>query len=133
MTKEEEYRDRYYDERFSVMTTLLNSHMLLITEKLEKIEKQTTKTNGRVTDLEGFKIEAQRVIDTREINCPVVDMLESKIENALTNKYADLHFVLKHPKLFIGAIVVLVILAFATFLDGNPFRIFDKPVTESIR
>ncbi len=128
------YKDKYYEERFSAIVTLLNGHMGLITEKLESIEIQTKKTNGRVNDLEAFSKEAQKVIDTREINCPVVKNLDQRIESRLTEKYADLHFFLRHPKLFIGAIVVLVLLSIATFIETNPLRVFNKTVkTESTK
>jgi len=127
------YKDRYYEERFAAMTTLLNGHMMLITEKLDKIEAQTTKTNGRVTELEHFKGEAQRVIDSREVNCPVVKKLDHKIEVTLSEKYSDLQFVLKHPKLFIGALVVMTLITLATLVENNPFKAFEKNKTEAVK
>ena len=127
------YKDRYYDERFAAMTTLLNSHMILITEKLDKIETQTTKTNGRVTHLEDFQRDAQRVIDTREINCPVVEKLDKKIEVTLSEKYSDLQFILRHPKLFVGAIVVMVLVSLFGLIESHPFGAFEKHKTEVIK
>ena len=131
--KKMEYKDRYYDERFAAMATLINSHMLIITDKLEKIEAQTTKTNGRVTHLEDFRQETQRIIDTREINCPVVEKLDKKIEVTLSEKYSDLQFILRHPKLFVGGLVVLVLIALATLVENHPFGAFEKNKTETVK
>ena len=133
MPEDKGYKDKYYDERFAALVTLINSHHIVVTEKLEKIETQTTKTNGRVTHLEEFQRDAQRVIDTREINCPVVEKLDKKIEVTLSEKYSDLQFFLKHPKLFIGGLVVLTLMALVTIIENNPFKSFEKPKTEAVK
>ncbi len=129
------YKDLYYEERFKGLTTLLNGHMIHITDILEAIEKQTTKTNGRVTELEAFKQKAQTILDTRESNCPVVEKMDKRIDGILLEKYADLNFVLRHPKLFVGAIVVMVLLSLAAVVENNPFKVFTKKVvnTEAIK
>ena len=47
----------YLDERFNNLTTNMNAHFRTVDERLEKIETQTTKTNGRVTELEKWRSE----------------------------------------------------------------------------
>ena len=47
----------YLNERFDNLTTNMNAHFRTVDERLEKIEVQTTKTNGRVTELEKWRSE----------------------------------------------------------------------------
>ena len=47
----------YLDERFNNLTTNMNAHFRTVDERLEKIEVQTTKTNGRVNELEKWRSE----------------------------------------------------------------------------
>jgi len=117
MTDQKDYRT-YLELQFKTMH-----------ETLERIEGQTKLTNGRVTDLEkeldkvderltGAVKWGKHVVDTRVTNCPNVkrfEKLEAKME-ALHDKLEDAMFFIRHPKVFIGAIVVLVIAAIATIV-----------------
>lgn len=42
----------YQNERFDHLTHLINAQFSVVNERLDKIEVQTTRTNGRVTELE---------------------------------------------------------------------------------
>jgi hypothetical protein len=51
------------DEKFKGLAELMNAHFHNVDDRLDKIEKQTTLTNGRVTELEKKEI-------GHIINCP---------------------------------------------------------------
>ena len=51
MTESEDYR-MYLNSRFDDLTHLMNAQFTAVNDRLDKIETQTTKTNGRVTCLE---------------------------------------------------------------------------------
>jgi len=109
--------------------TYLEFQFKTIHDTLDRIEKQTKETNGRVTELEGELGRADKrindavawgrhVVDTRVTNCPNIKRFE-KLENAmegLHKKLEDAMFFIRHPKVFIGAIVVLVLAAIATII-----------------
>lgn len=117
MTDQKDYRT-YLELQFKTMH-----------ETLERIEKQTILTNGRVTETEKCidtlekKVDdavnyGRHVIDTRVTNCPHIkrfEKLEGKME-ALKTQLQDAMFFIRHPKLFVGAIVVLVLAAIATII-----------------
>lgn len=54
MAEETDYR-MYLNERFDHLTHLVNAQFSAVNDRLDKIETQTTKTNGRVTELEKYK------------------------------------------------------------------------------
>ena len=117
MTDQSDYRI-YLDLQFKT-----------IHDTLDRIEKQTMRTNGRVTEAEGEideleeKVDkaieyANHVIDTRVTNCPNIsrfEKLEHKMEQ-LKTQLEDAMFFIRHPKVFVGAIVVLVLAALATIV-----------------
>ena len=109
--------------------TYLEFQFKTLHDTLDRIERQTIKTNGRVTEVEvevdnlETKVDeeisyANHVIDTRTTNCPNIsrfEKLEAKME-ALKTQLEDAMFFIRHPKVFVGAIVVLVIAAIATII-----------------
>lgn len=54
MPENSDYR-LFLDERFNGLTTSMNGQFKEVHERLDKIEKQTTKTNGRLTEVEDWK------------------------------------------------------------------------------
>lgn len=128
MTKADDNFKLYLDERFSSINTLMNAHFININERLDKIEEQTKKTNGRVTELEKKSMELEVKDITHIINCPVAPKLE-----ALSKELDDVRFVFKYPKLVIAGIVVVALLTLATFIETNPLKVFNKqPVKTEI-
>jgi len=99
------------DTRFNALTTLMNAHFENVEGKLSAIEKQTSKTNGRVDELEDSmtdlekdlseaKTWAHHIVDTRSENCPNIKefrrtsreliRLEKKIDGVKDMKAGDI-------------------------------------------
>lgn len=111
---------RYLDERFKG-----------INDKLDRIEEHVKVTNGRVTRLEDEKLKLQHYIDTHPVTCPNLDKIKDATNriDILEKKLEDAMFFVRHPKLFIAGISLIVILSIATFLTNNPLKVFDKSPT----
>jgi len=109
--------------------TYLELQFKTIHETLDRIEKQTLMTNGRVNEVEEELARLDRkvndaiqhgnhVIDTRTTNCPNIPRFE-KLEasmDKLHEQLQDAMFFVRHPKLFIGAIVIVVIASILTII-----------------
>jgi len=67
------------DQKLIGLAELVNAHFHNVDDRLGKIETQTTKTNGRVTDLE--KKELTHIID-----CPQAPKIRILEDNQLSNK-----------------------------------------------
>jgi chromosome segregation ATPase len=76
-------------------------------------------------------------VERRAIDCPVVDDIKECKNKIVTieKDLTDVNFVIRHPKLFIAALVVITLLTLATFLESNPFNVFlkESPKTESVK
>lgn len=95
MVNDPDYR-LYLDERFSGIGKLVNAQFKSLDDRLERIEQQTTKTNGRVSALE-------KALPQHEIECSAkkeVDVIQKDLE--------EYHMIKKYPKLIILLLVVLV-------------------------
>lgn len=101
MTKDEK---ELIDEKFKVLHTLLNARFENVEDRLERIESQTTKTNGRVNELEKKEL-------THTLNCPQAVKIDD-----INKKLEDVYFVAKYPKLFIGGVVVVSVITFISFI-----------------
>lgn len=127
---------KYIEEKFKGLTSLMNARFENVDDKLDEINNHVQVTNGRVTELEKKEREYAHIIDTRHINCPNLGLMNScqdKI-NKMEEKFQDLNFFLRHPKIFIAGMTIVIVLTLATFLNDNPLKVFQKepPKTEQV-
>lgn len=122
------------EEKFKGLASLINARFENVEDRLDEIKTHVERTNGRVTELEKKEREYAHIVDTRHINCPNLNLMNSchdKIEK-MDEKLQDLNFFLRHPKLFIAGMTVIILLTLVTFLNNNPLKAFQKepPKTE---
>jgi hypothetical protein len=104
------------DEKFRSVHLQINTEFEITNDRLDKIEIQTTRTNGRVTQLEKDEI-------SHLVTCPVSGKLETlatKIEKDIDNLYEEIEVVnnelleykfwKKFPTISLIGVVVAVIL-----------------------
>lgn len=136
MTKDEK---DLINEKFKGLTDLINEKFTNVYNALEEINDHVQRTNGRVTRLEESREIFNRYMDTRQVTCPTISLVnnaEKRIED-MHKKYEDLNFLLKYPKLFIGGLTIIVIITLMTFLitfknDILPI-IDEKPKIELLK
>lgn len=107
-------------EQIKSLTTLVNAHFQNVHERLDKI-------NGHVGDHEDKITEAliERSKNREEQRHYIGEICECKNKLIhIENKLEDLNFILKHPKLFVTALVVIVMLTLGTFISNNPLQVF---------
>jgi hypothetical protein len=79
--------------------------------KLDQLIVQTTKTNGRVTALEGK-------VSNHELRCPQsarLEKIENKIDN-VTSEQALWKVIKENPKVFITGIFAMAIMSFLSVI-----------------
>lgn len=96
MPDSNDYR-KYLDTRFEGLTKVMSAQFINVHDKLDAIEKQTTRTNGRVTELETKE-------NTHVVNCPVTKKVE-RIDEELT----EYRMLRKYPKLGVTIIAIFVL------------------------
>ena len=96
MPDNEDYK-LFLNERFEGFSKLMRAEFINVHEKLAAIEKQTTKTNNRVSKLEEKE-------STHIINCPVAPKVEQ-----IDKDLSEYRMIKKYPKVFIGIIAFSVI------------------------
>ena len=99
MTKSEK---ELIEEKFIGLTKLMNAQFTNVHERLDSIEKQTTKTNGRVTELEHKEL-------TKYANCPRAPQID-KINEDL----AEYKLFKKYPKIGIAIVAAAVLMFLIT-------------------
>jgi len=112
MVRSDDYR-KYLESEFKGIKTLMHAQFINVHERLEAIEKQTTKTNDRVSDLEDD-----------------IKVIERDL--------GEYYFFRKYPKLFISIISILVIVAIFTFYGltiniNNKVKNSETTIKEEIR
>lgn len=125
------YFQEYLEERFAGLTTLINARFENVDDKLEAVHEEAKRTNHRVTKLEEFEDETKQYMLSRVTDCPHLDEIHSlnNKHEGLLDSLRDINFFVRHPKLFIGMLVVIVLLTLATFLENNPFIHFIRDAT----
>lgn len=103
MTKDER---ELIDEKFRGIASLINARFENVEDRLVRIEAQTTKTNGRVSELEHKEL-------THIQNCP----MSPKIDK-INEELSEYRLFIKHPKLGIAIIAGAVLLFIATTFIG---------------
>ena len=109
MTDSNDYR-LYLESKFEGLTKHLNAEFINIHNTLDKIETQTTKTNGRVSELE-----------TEMIKHPL-ECAKAREEDLM-----EYRMIKKYPKIFLFLIVVLVALSIWKAFDRD--KIHDEMST----
>lgn len=96
MPDSEDYR-KYLDTRFEGLTKIMSAQFINVHDKLDSIERQTFKTNGRVTELEAKE-------STHVINCPIATDVK-KINEDLE----EYRMIKRYPKIVIMIISIFVL------------------------
>jgi len=110
MTKDDR---EYLNERFDVFGKLINAQFLNVNERLERIETQTTKTDGRISSNENKIIDLEKKDLTHILDCPMAPKIEK-----INEELSEYRLFLKHPKLGIAVIAGAVLFFIATTFIG---------------
>ena len=108
----------------------LDSQFVRVHEKLDYIKEQTTKTNNRVSDIEGRVSEVEDEAIKHPTNCPQV----AKIEGI--NKELEVYRVIKkYPKLalflialFVVGIIISAIGTFESIANKDNYRELKRKI-----
>jgi hypothetical protein len=103
MTKDEKL---LIDEKFHGLASLINARFENVEDRLERIEGQTTKTNGRVSALEEKEL-------THIITCPNVPKIEK-----INEELAEYKMFKKYPKMGLAIIAAAVIMFLITTFNS---------------
>ena len=102
-----DYR-KYLEEKFEGMAKHMNAQFDAVHDKLDAIEKQTTKTNGRVTELESKVVDVEKDILTHPINCNQAAEIKE-----IRKDLEEYRMLKKYPK--VGILIILVSALFAWY------------------
>lgn len=100
------------EEKFKGLHALLHARFENVEDRLDRIEEQTTKTNGRVTKLEDKQHASEIIAATHVINCPNVSKIKAIEDDLLEYKFSK-----KYPKIFYGGIFIIIIISILTIFD----------------
>ena len=113
MTDQSDYR-LYLNERFEGLNRHMNAQFETVHDRLERIEEQTTRTNGRVTDLEDDVGTLKERLVLHPIECSKAKDIE-----ALKDDLIEYKFFKRHPTWTIIIIaffvITLIISSYGTF------------------
>lgn len=122
MSKQEfESIKELFEEKLKGLHIKIDSEFEVLNNRLETIEEQVKKTNGRTVKLEELSNIHTLAINTQQINCPNTLKIA-----AMDKNMEDVNFFIRHPKLFIAGMTIVVLLTIATFINNNPFKVFEK-------
>ena len=131
MTKDER---ELFDEKIKGLSTLINARFTNVDEKLEDIHKEQLRTNGNVKRHEEQINQAlvERAQNREEQRHYIGEICECKNKLIhIENKLEDLNFMMRHPKIFIAGLVLMVILTLGTFISSNPLQVFTPQPTQT--
>ena len=127
----------YIEERMSSFVTLINARFTNVDEKLEDIHKEQLRTNGTVKkhteQIDEALIERARNRQEQKQHVEVLCECKEKL-GKIEKDFSDVSFYLRHPKLFVAGLIVIIALSLGSFLTNNPLKVFDKsPQTEQTK
>lgn len=112
-------------EQIKGLTTLVNAQFQGTHDRLDKINGKVAKHEEQITEalIERAKNreEQKHIVEGHVLNCPQASKIE-KLEKNLE----DVNFFIRHPKLFIAGMAVIIILLLGTFLENDPLKVFRK-------
>jgi hypothetical protein len=89
MSEDPDYR-LYLEEKFAGISRLVNAQFEVVHERLDAIKEQTTKTNGRVNELEDdfgvFKEAVNKELPHTTDSCPHTKTITDLRDNMVTGK-----------------------------------------------
>lgn len=100
-----------FEEKFKGLHIKMDAEFTVINTQLTQIKEQTTKTNGRVSELEPKVQELQLREVTHYTECPNVKKIDD-----INGKLLEYNFFMKHPKTVIAGIAVVCFFMIATSL-----------------
>ena len=125
------------NEKFLSIHNEIVSGNNLINQKLDTLNETVLRQNSRIGKLETFKENMnENILPTRitpdKFEC-VVKEINGKIDK-IEKDFSDVSFYLRHPKLFVAGLIVIIALSLGAFLTNNPLKVFDKsPQTEQTK
>jgi len=100
------------------LKTLIEIQFKGINERLDKINGRVGKNEDKVNDMlierARYTEEQKNIVNLHYINCP-----NSKKLDEINTKYEDVSFFVRHPNLFVGGMVVVVVITLLTFFESN--------------
>jgi tetrahydromethanopterin S-methyltransferase subunit G len=129
-------------EQIKGLTTLINSQFRNVEDNFQAVHQRLDKINGKVgkhdeqinealIERAKNREEQRNMIPTHVMNCPNLQEIRGcriKIENVetkmekLQGQLEDAFFFIRHPKLFIATLVIIVLLTLGTFISNNPLK-----------
>lgn len=105
---------------------LVHERLANLDGRLEKVEIQTTKTNGRVSDLEKKTNNIELKEATHILSCPNIEKI-----NKINEDLSEYRFFKKYPKIAVGIIIVTCI---SLFMGGYiAWSKFTKEIESQIK
>lgn len=101
------------EEKFRGMAALMNAHFENLEDRLERIEEQTKKTNGRVTASENKIIDLEKKELTHIQTCPQAPKIEK-----INEELAEYKMFKKYPKIALALIAGAVLLFLITTFES---------------
>jgi hypothetical protein len=106
----------YLEEKFKGLHIQMDTEFKLLNDSINRVEAQTIKTNGRVTELE----KSHSVI-----NCPNTKKLDD-----ISDDLMEYNFIRKYPKVAILVISIVVVMFLASCFNAYSIYTEKKELTK---